>query len=50
MGDVTNDVYGHNHDIALKKEAIDSVDFGIDLSKIHYSIFIKRKRIKKQQL
>jgi integrase len=48
MGDVTNDVYGHNHDIALKKEAIDSVDFGIDLSKIHYSIFIKRNRIKKQ--
>ena len=45
MGDVTSDVYGHNHDVALKKEAIDNVNFGIDLSKIHYSVFTKRKRI-----
>ncbi|WP_206483648.1 site-specific integrase [Thalassotalea sp. G2M2-11] len=43
MGDVTNDVYGHEHDYVLKKEIIDCIDYGIDLSTISYSRFLKRK-------
>jgi len=44
-GEVTNDVYGENHEYAVLKEAIDSLDFGIDFEGVTYSRFQRRKKI-----
>jgi len=47
-GDVTGDVYGHNHDYALLKQVIDSLDFGIVTSDLRYERFIARRKCKKK--
>jgi integrase len=46
-GDVTGDVYGHNHDFALLKQVIDSLDFGIVASELTYERFLARRKYNK---
>jgi len=47
-GVVTDDTYGHDHDFSLLKEAIDSLDFGVDMSELSYERFLARRKHKKK--
>jgi len=47
-GKVTHSTYGHGHTLAILKQAIDAIDFGIDFEGFSYVKFTKRQKVRKK--